>query len=45
LDMAVAQRQPSRGLLHHSDRGCQYTCSDYRKAYDQRQLEQRGDDN
>jgi putative transposase len=29
LDMAVEQRQPSRGLLHHSDRGCQYTCSDY----------------
>lgn len=29
LDMAVEQRQPSLGLLHHSDRGSQYTCSDY----------------
>ena len=24
LDMAVAQRQP-RGVIHHSDQGCQYT--------------------
>jgi len=32
LDMAVQQRQPSAGLLHHSDRGCQYTCVDYRAA-------------
>ena len=24
LRMALSQRQPSAGLLHHSDRGCQY---------------------
>jgi transposase InsO family protein len=32
LDMAVKHRRPGRGLLHHSDRGCQYTSSDYRDA-------------
>lgn len=31
LDMAVKRRKPSAGLLHHSDRGCQYTSADYRK--------------
>lgn len=25
LDMAVAHRRPGRGLVHHSDHGCQYT--------------------
>ena len=25
LDMALLHRRPSEGLLHHSDRGCQYT--------------------
>lgn len=30
LDMAVRRRRPGRGLLHHSDRGCQYTSGDYR---------------
>jgi transposase InsO family protein len=29
LEMAIAQRQPSPGLIHHSDRGVQYACSDY----------------
>jgi putative transposase len=29
LGMALAHRQPAAGLLHHSDRGCQYT----REAY------------
>ena len=24
LEMAVRRRDPSPGLLHHSDRGCQY---------------------
>ena len=28
--MAVRQRHPDRSLLHHSDRGCQYTSSGYR---------------
>lgn len=31
LDMAVRRRMPAAGLLHHSDRGCQYTSDDYRK--------------
>jgi putative transposase len=32
LDMAVRQRRPSAGLLHHSDRGCQYTSAEYRNT-------------
>jgi transposase InsO family protein len=31
LAMAYWQRKPSKGLLHHSDRGSQYACHDYRK--------------
>jgi transposase InsO family protein len=27
LDMALARRRPQADLLHHSDRGCQYTCA------------------
>jgi putative transposase len=32
LDMALATRRPDAGagLVHHSDRGCQYACGDYR---------------
>jgi putative transposase len=30
LAMAVNQRQPATGLLHHSDRGVQYASRDYR---------------
>jgi transposase InsO family protein len=29
LEMAVHRRCPAPGLLHHSDRGCTYTCEDY----------------
>ncbi len=29
LRMALTQRQPSPGLIHHSDRGVQYTSGDY----------------
>jgi transposase InsO family protein len=29
LEMAVAQRQPAPGLIHHSDRGVQYASADY----------------
>ena len=25
LDMAITQRNPTPGLVHHSDHGCQYT--------------------
>jgi putative transposase len=28
--MTLARRNPAPGLLHHSDRGSQYTCQDYR---------------
>lgn len=30
LDAAILRRRPTAGLLHHSDRGCQYTSFDYR---------------
>lgn len=29
LGMGLARRRPDAGLLHHSDRGVQYTCDDY----------------
>ena len=29
LRMAVERRDPSSGLIHHSDRGVQYACRDY----------------
>lgn len=32
LDMAIRDRHPPRGLVHHSDRGSTYASSDYRKA-------------
>ena len=32
LEMAVAQRRPAPGLIHHSDRGSQYACGDYQTA-------------
>jgi transposase InsO family protein len=32
LKMAVKMRRPSAGLIHHSDRGVQYACDDYRSA-------------
>ena len=32
LDAAVRRRRPGAGLLHHSDRGCQYTSAEYREA-------------
>jgi len=30
LEMALAQRRPARGLVFHSDRGCQYTSAEFR---------------
>jgi transposase InsO family protein len=30
LRMALQRRQPPPGLIHHSDRGVQYACKDYR---------------
>ncbi len=29
---AIARQRPEPGLVHHSDRGCQYTSYDYQKA-------------
>ena len=31
LEMALWRRRPSRGLVHHSDRGAQYASTDYRE--------------
>jgi putative transposase len=31
LDAAVTRRRPGENLLHHSDRGCQYTSAEYRE--------------
>jgi len=31
LEMAVANRRPQRGLIHHSDRGVQYACGEYQR--------------
>ena len=31
LEMALKRRQPSQGLLHHSDRGSQYASRDYQE--------------
>lgn len=35
LFRAVAEKRPSRGLIHHSDRGSQYCAHEYRKLLDQ----------
>ncbi len=32
LHMAAQRRRPPRGLLHHSDQGCQYASGDYQRA-------------
>jgi putative transposase len=38
LDMALARRRPQAGLLHHSDRGCQYTSQAYRRRLEQMEM-------
>jgi len=35
LAMAYWHRKPPKGLLHHSDRGSQYACHDYRNRLEQ----------
>ena len=35
LGMAIGRRRPGAGLLHHSDRGCQYTSEQYRHVLDE----------
>jgi transposase InsO family protein len=34
LMMALSRRNPQAGLMHHSDRGVQYACGDYRELLD-----------
>jgi len=38
LSMALARRKPGQDLLHHSDRGCQYACQDYRQLLAEHQI-------
>ena len=38
LDQAIFERNPEAGLLHHSDRGSQYTSNDYRQRLKQHDL-------
>ena len=39
LRMAVAAREPSAGLIHHSDRGAQYTSEDFRDELEKHNIE------
>ncbi|MEL6218309.1 MAG: IS3 family transposase [Pseudomonadota bacterium] len=34
LKMAIRNRRPPKGLVHHSDRGVQYACGEYQKLLD-----------
>ena len=47
LQMALAQRVPDRGLIHHSDRGVQYTSAAFQEVLDARgivcSMSRRGD--
>lgn len=38
LTMALEQRRPAAGLVHHSDRGVQYACRDYVALLEARQI-------
>lgn len=38
LQMAIDRRNPSAGLLHHSDRDVQYACEDYQKLLKANQM-------
>ena len=40
LRQAVVLRQPSEGLVHHTDRGVQYACDDYRAELNAAGIEQ-----
>lgn len=39
LSMAIQNRRPGPGLLHHSDRGVQYACQAYRSFVDRQQMQ------
>jgi putative transposase len=38
LEMALVQRQPPPGLVHHSDRGVQYACREYTALLEKGQM-------
>lgn len=38
LEMAVRRRNPKPGLIHHSDRGCQYASADYQDKLASKQI-------
>jgi putative transposase len=38
LRMAIRREHPPKGLIHHSDRGSQYTSNDYRKLLDENEM-------
>jgi putative transposase len=38
LGMAIQSRKPGKGLLHHSDRGVQYACGEYRGLLEERAM-------
>jgi putative transposase len=38
LRRALKRRKPSTGLIHHSDRGCQYTSNAYRKLLEHHRI-------
>ena len=38
LKMATRNRQPPPGLIHHSDRGVQYACDDYRDLLERHRM-------
>jgi transposase InsO family protein len=39
LQMAIQERKPGSGVIHHSDRGSQYACEDYVKVLKDHQFE------
>lgn len=38
LARAIFQRRPGKGLLHHSDRGCQYSSEDYQRLLREKKM-------
>jgi len=38
LEMAISQRHPEPGLIHHSDRGSQYACDDYQATLETQRM-------
>ena len=38
LERALAERRPQAGLVHHSDRGLQYACADYRNLLERHHI-------